>query len=229
MDVLVNLAKKYNFYRVSTTLNKPIVFHCVPGAGKSSLIRECCRLDSRFAAVTLGAEDERDLSGVSITKYKGEVPLCDYPLLDEYTLAEELEEGWFAIFGDPIQANNRVVLRAHFTCNLSKRFGKCTAQLLRELGFDVVAEGNDLVQIAGVFEEDPRDTVIYHECEVGRLLRSHSVEAYHISEIAGKTFESVTFVTACSHPAERASAYQCLTRHRKNLLILAPNATYTTP
>lgn len=228
MDVLVNLAKKYNFNRVCTTLNKPIVFHCVPGAGKSSLIRECCRTDSRFTAVTLGAEDERDLSGISITKYKGEVPLCDYPLLDEYTLAEELEEGWFAIFGDPIQANNRVVLRAHFTCNLSKRFGKCTAQFLRELGFDVIAEGDDLVQIAGIYEEDPRETVIYYECEVGRLLRSHSVEAYHISEITGKTFESVTFVTASDHPTERASAYQCLTRHRKNLLILAPNATYTT-
>nr|WGU30764.1 triple gene block 1 [Carya illinoinensis carlavirus 1] len=228
MDVLVNLAKKYNFNRVSTTLNKPIVFHCVPGAGKSSLIRECCRTDSRFAAVTLGAEDERDLSGVSILKYKGEVPLCDYPLLDEYTLAEDLEEGWFAIFGDPIQANNRVVLRAHFTCNLSRRFGKCTAQFLRELGFDVIAEGDDLVQIAGVYEEDPRDTVIYYECEIGRLLRNHSVEAYHISEIAGKTFESVTFVTASSSPTKRASAYQCLTRHRKNLLILAPNATYTT-
>lgn len=228
MDVLVNLAKKYNFNRVSTTLNKPIVFHCVPGAGKSSLIRECCRTDSRFAAVTLGAEDERDLSGVSISKYKGEVPPCDYPLLDEYTLAEDLEEGWFAIFGDPIQANNRVVLRAHFTCNLSKRFGKCTAQFLRELGFDVIAEGDDLVQIAGVYEEDPRDTVIYYECEVGRLLRSHSVEAKHISEIAGKTFESVTFVTASNHPTERASAYQCLTRHRKSLLILAPNATYST-
>nr|UGL76515.1 triple gene block protein 1 [Chrysanthemum virus R] len=227
MDVLVNLARKFGFHRVSTTLNKPIVFHCVPGAGKSTLIRECCRADSRFVAVTLGKEDERDLTGVGITKYLGVIPLCEFPLLDEYTLAENLSEGWFAIFGDPIQATNRVVLRANFTCNVSRRFGKCTAQLLRELNFDVIAEGEDIVQISGIYAEDPRDKIIYYEQEIGCLLKSHSVEASHISEIIGQTFDSVTFVTASNHPTDRASAYQCLTRHRKNLLILAPNASYS--
>lgn len=227
MDVLVNLAKKFGFCRISTTLNKPIVFHCVPGAGKSTLIRSCCRADNRFVAVTLGKEDERDLTGVGITKFTGVIPVCEYPLLDEYTLAESLEEGWFAVFGDPIQANNRVVLRAHFTCNLSRRFGQCTAQLLRDLGFDVEAEGEDVVQISGIYVEDPRDKIIYYEQEVGCLLKKHSVEASHISEVTGQTFDSVTFVTASEHPEDRASAYQCLTRHRKNLLILAPNASYT--
>lgn len=227
MDVLVNLAKNFGFHRVCTTLNKPIVFHCVPGAGKSTLIRECCRADSRFVAVTLGKEDERDLTGVGITKYSGSIPDCEYPILDEYTLAESLSEGWFAVFGDPIQAANRVVLRAHFTCNLSRRFGRCTAQFLRELGFDVVAEGEDIVQISGIYVEDPRDKIIYYEPEVGCLLKSHSVEASHITEVIGQTFDSVTFVTASEHPADRSSAYQCLTRHRKSLLILAPNASYS--
>nr|WBW48282.1 triple gene block 1 [Chrysanthemum virus R] len=226
MDVLVNLAKKFGFHRVCTTLNKPLVFHCVPGAGKSTLIRDCCRSDSRFIAVTLGKEDERDLTGVGIAKYSGSIPDCEFPLLDEYTLAESLSEGWFAVFGDPIQATNRVVLRAHFTCNLSRRFGSCTAQFLRELGFDVVAEGEDKIQISGIYAEDPRDKIIFYEPEVGCLLRSHSIEASHIKEVVGQTFDSVTFVTASEHPVDRSSAYQCLTRHRKCLLILAPNASY---
>jgi hypothetical protein len=83
------------------------------------------------------------------------------------------------------------------------------------------------VQIRDIFAVDPRDTVVFYEREVGELLAKHSVEALCVEEIRGKTFDSVTFVTAENSPKDRAKAFQCLTRHRRSLLILCPNATYS--
>lgn len=229
MDVLVNLACKYGFKRVNSSLGLPIVFHCVPGAGKTSLILECLKSDSRFAAVTAGVASERNLEGVIISKFNGSIPKCTFAILDEYTLLEQVPEGFFAIFGDPIQSNGGAVRPADFICNVSKRVGKCTAQLLRSFGFDIIShKEEDLVIIKDIYQVDPRDTVLYYEEEVGCLLSKHCVEAFNITEITGKTFRSVTFVTGENSPnSDRAKAFQCLTRHSDSLLILCPNASYT--
>lgn len=227
MDILVNLLCKYNFSRVSSRLEQPVVIHCVPGAGKSSLIRELIRQDNRFVAYTAGIPDEPDLSGCWIKKWEGSIPSGKLLLLDEYTLLDSLPEA-FAVFGDPVQLNSTVVREAHFTCNISRRFGTSTGQLLRELGWDIQAEGPDLVQVSNIFTVEPVGTVIYFEEEVGCLLRRHGVKAKSLAEIRGQTFTTVTFVTSESSPLiSRVSAYQCLTRHREALYILNPDATYT--
>nr|AXL97638.1 triple-gene-block protein 1 [Potato virus H] len=228
MDVLVDILNKYNFTRLCSKLEKPVVIHCVPGAGKTSLIRELIKVDSRFVAFTAGLEDEPHLSGRWIRKYTGVVPSEGLVILDEYTLLEELPTGLFAVFGDPIQSNTQVVRSAHFTSNLSRRFGRCTAVFLRELGFDVVAEAEDKVTVANIYKVDPFEQVVYFEDEVGCLLRAHAVEAKHYSQIVGQTFEKVTFVTSQSNlRSNRVAAYQCMTRHRKELLILNPDASFT--
>nr|QYF50181.1 MAG: triple gene block protein 1 [Guangdong betaflexivirus] len=229
MDVLLKFANKYKFERLSSKLDRPVVFHCVPGSGKSSCIREILAFDSRFAAYTLGAEDPPNLTNNRIKKYTGTVDEGQINLLDEYNLRAANTETFFAVFGDPIQANLDYSLRANFICRVSQRFGKCTAQLLDDLGFEVEAFGEDAVQIGGIYEVDPRDTIIYYEESVGCLLRRHSLEAFHISEIVGQTFESTTFVTSHSRlpRTDRATVFQCLTRHRRNLLIMCPNGSYT--
>lgn len=228
MDVLVNLARKFGFKRLNNTLHLPIVFHCVPGAGKTSLILECIKADSRFVAVTAGVPSERNLEGISIGKFDGSVPGGSFPILDEYTLLERLPEGFFAVFGDPIQSLGGVIKPADFTCNVSRRIGQCTAQLLRSLNFDIVSQKEeDLVIIKDIYQVDPQDTVLYYEAEVGCLLKRHCVKAYNITEVTGQTFRSVTFVTGENRPeADRAKAYQCLTRHSSSLLILCPDASY---
>lgn len=227
MDVIVELLHKYKFDRLSNKLVCPIVVHCVPGAGKSSLIRELIELDDRFCAYTAGVEDQPRLSGNWIRKWCGEQEENKLTILDEYTLLAEAPTT-FALFGDPIQSNTGAVRRADFVCSVSKRFGSATCGLLRELGWEVRSERADLVQISDIYTKDPLGVVIYFEEEVGCLLRSHGVEALSLKEIVGQTFEVVTFVTSENSPSiNRAAAYQCMTRHRSALHILCPNATYT--
>jgi hypothetical protein len=230
MDVLVDLLLKFGFKRLSSRLTTPIVVHCVPGAGKSTLIRELLDLDTRFYAYTAGVPDSPRLNGRWIRA------LEEYPgtegqlvIVDEYTLLDKLPFEPFAVFGDPIQSNSKGVLPAHFTCNFSRRFGLATSNLLRDLGWDVIAEGSDVVQISDIFGVEPIGTVVYFEAEVGCLLRSHCVEAKSLAEIRGQTFDIVTFVTSENCPSsDVCAAFQCLTRHREALHILCPNATYTT-
>nr|WEY04248.1 25K protein [Potato virus M] len=227
MDVIVDLLYKYKFERLSNKLVCPIVIHCVPGAGKSSLIRELLELDSRFCAYTAGVEDQPRLSGNWIRKWSGQQPEGKFVVLDEYTLLTEVPPV-FALFGDPIQSNTSAVQRADFVCSVSRRFGSATCGLLRELGWDVRSEKADLVQVSDIYTKEPLGKVVFFEEEVGCLLRSHGVEALSLQEITGQTFEVVTFVTSENSPViNRAAAYQCMTRHRTALHILCPDATYT--
>nr|QQP18691.1 triple gene block 1 protein [Soybean carlavirus 1] len=227
MDVLVNILGKYGFTRVNTSLKNPVVINCVPGAGKSSCIRELLEVDSRFVAFTAGLEDKPNIRGKWIRKFTGTVEEGKFNLLDEYTLVEKLPTNLFAVFGDPLQSNLSTPLCADFICSHSRRFGTATAQLLRDLNFNVTAEGLDCVQIADIFSVDPRDQILFFEKEVGELLCRHNLDAKHISEVVGQTFDSVTFVTGERGPTSAVEAFQCLTRHRKSLLILCPDASYT--
>ncbi|NP_612809.1 25 kDa protein [Blueberry scorch virus] len=226
MDVLVKYLVKNNFERQSSNLTLPIVVHSVPGAGKSTLIRELITADPRFSALTFGKADPPNLRGAFIRSAFGATPYPEFTLIDEY-LEGEVLEGAFAVFADPLQGGPGIPLRAHFIKRISHRFGSQTSALLTSLGFEVEACGEDRVEIADIFKRDPVGVVLYHEKEIGVLLAAHSVEAYCIKEVRGQTFESVTFVTAESAPVlDRALSFQCLTRHRKTLL-LCPNATYT--
>nr|QQG34554.1 TGB1 [Tagetes carlavirus 1] len=231
MDVLISFSSKYKFERLYSKFESPIVFHCVPGAGKSSCIREILAFDSRFEAYTLGPEDPANLSNNRIRAFTGSLDKSKYNILDEYNLREVDKKEFIAVFGDPIQACVEHSLRAQFICRISRRFGTCTSQFLRTLGFEVEATGEDSVQLGGLYEVDPLDTIIYYEEDVGCLLRRHLLEAFDITEVVGQTFDSVTFVTSHSvlPRADRAKVFQCLTRHRRSLLIMCPNGTYSAP
>ncbi|UUB84581.1 triple gene block protein 1 [Blueberry virus S] len=227
MDVLVKYLVRNKFERLSSNLTLPIVVHSVPGAGKSTLIRELIVADSRFSAYTFGKPDQPNLKGVFIKPAGADKLEGEFTILDEY-LEGNVPVGTFAVFADPLQGGSGALLRAHFIKRISHRFGTNTAHFLQKLGFEVEAEGEDVVTVADIYKEEPAGVVLYHEKEIGALLANHSVEAYCIKELRGQTFESVTFVTAEQSPTlDRALSFQCLTRHRKSLLILCPDATYT--
>lgn len=227
MDILVKYLCKYSFVRLRSSLELPVVIHSVPGSGKSSLIREIVREDRRFGAITYGEPDTVDLTGRQIQS-ANDTPTCEFLLVDEYLNGPWIEKA-FAVFADPLQGGTIAPRPADFVCKISRRFGRCTALLLQELGFDVQATGEDTVQICDIYQVDPRDIIIFYEADVATLLARHGVQAFCVKELRGKTFESVTFVTSSSHISAdaRADVFQALTRHRSRLLVLCPNATFT--
>jgi hypothetical protein len=227
MDVLVDLLCKYKFERLTSHLSIPVVIHSVPGAGKTSLIRELIAADSRFSAYTYGKADQPSLTGAYIRSAEGELKEQEFTVFDEY-IAGSHPPWAFAVFADPSQGGEAPILRAHFVKRESHRFGAQTASLLRKLGYDIAASGEDTVEIADLYVKDPEGIVVYHEREVGQLLRAHGVESHCIQSIRGQTFDIVTYITAENSPiSDTALSFQCLTRHRKKLLILCPNASYT--
>nr|UGN60879.1 triple gene block protein 1 [Ligustrum virus A] len=227
MDVLVKYLNKYSFTRISATIRPPIVIHCVPGAGKTSLIREIIREDSRFAAFTCGVPDKPNLEGCWIQKIPESFPHDKFILIDEYTLSSVNFEA-FAVFGDPLQSNLSIPLQANFICKFSHRFGVNTAAFLQGLGHEVEAIGTDIVTIGDIYQIEPEGQIIFFEKEIGKLLCDHGVEAKSVEEVVGQTFECVTFVTTENQPLiDPVATFQCVTRHRKKLIVLCPNATYT--
>jgi GTPase SAR1 family protein len=226
MDVLVDLLCKYKFERVASCLSLPIVVHSVPGAGKTSLIRELISVDSRFSAYTFGKADKPNLTGAYIRSAEGTLEEQEFAIFDEYIAGDH--PSWaFAVFADPSQGGKAPTLRAQFVKRESHRFGSNTAVLLRELGFDIIARGEDSVEIADIYTKDPEGVVIYYEREVGNLISAHGIDSHCILSIRGQTFDTVTFITGKNSPAiDSTLSFQCLTRHRKRLLILCPDASY---
>jgi len=227
MEVFVSLLNKYKFTRLTSQLTLPIVVHSVPGAGKTSLIRELIATDSRFKAYTYGKADEPNIIGAYIRAAREDLVEEEFTVFDEYIAGKH--PNWaFAVFADPSQGGGSEVLRAHFSKVHSHRFGTATSELLKSLGYEITASGEDSVEIADIYSKDPEGVVVFHEEVVGSLLRNHAVESYCINEVRGQTFECVTFVTAENSPLlDRTLSFQCLTRHKKRLLILCPDATYS--
>nr|AXP79053.1 triple gene block protein 1 [Potato latent virus]QPD01718.1 TGB1 [Potato latent virus]WIW79788.1 triple gene block protein 1 [Potato latent virus] len=227
MDVLVNKALEFGFKRLSSVLKSPIVFHSVPGAGKTTLIRALLNSDSRFEGWTLAEGDKPNLEGVVIRKYVGG-EVGPFALLDEYCVEPEIAGKFYAVFGDPLQVNNIGFLRASWIKVETHRFGKATAQLLNQFGFEVSSSKADILVIADIFVGEPEGTVVYFEEEVGCLLKRHSLEAVHIDLVRGDSFPVVTFVTSENCMIlDKVRSFNCLTRHSEKLIILCPNATYS--
>jgi hypothetical protein len=234
MDCLINLALGSDFERVSVNHNGVLVFNCVPGAGKSTLIRKALRKDSRFVAFTFGKADPVGQRGRGILPaalFDSEATRGKLVLVDEYTEGDWRALGACAIFGDPQQASvNRLWPEPNFVCLLSKRFGAQTAALLRNLGHEVYSEKEDFVEWSGVFQGEPRGLVLAYEPEVIELIEDHHLDYRHPNCCRGITVEHVTFITSLDHfDVNRPDLqYLCLTRHSKSLLILSPNATLGT-
>lgn len=227
MNELISKLADNNYIRLGSKLGSPIVVNCVPGAGKTTLIRELIKEYSCFAAFSTVRADQENLVGRKIEKFTGEVPKDKLVILDEYQNLSTIPEGVFAVFGDPLQSCKPSSLEADFISLRSHRFGKHTEKLLRKLGFEVETNKEDTVSIEDIFEGDPEGQIVCFEEEVAKLLRSHSVEFLEPQNLQGLTFKSVTFVTTgLVTEANKHFHLICLTRHCDSLKILSPKATY---
>nr|QED43240.1 TGB1 [Garlic common latent virus]QED43246.1 TGB1 [Garlic common latent virus] len=229
MDVLVNKLLSFNFVRVSNKLSKPIIVNCVPGAGKSYLIRELLKEDERFLAYTFGADITETTDCITILRAPETKPSCNFIIIDEYQLGDWQRFEPIAIFGDPLQGSSEC-LRPHFTTDLTRRFGSSTCSFLQSIGFQIRSERTDICTIAEAANAELEGTVIAYGPEAEWLLKWYGVSYWKVCEIQGKTFDIVTLVTDYSVVTEsnRRDLYLCLTRHRDKLQILNGDATFTT-
>ncbi|UVJ49774.1 TGB1 [Rose virus C] len=229
MDVLLSVLARSNFIESNRFESKPFVFHCVPGAGKSTLIRELLSLDERFVAITFGKPDHPNLSGRFIQSSGVDKKVLEgkLVLIDEYNCGPYWEFKAFAVFGDPLQKVSKT-LRANYINFETKRFGQSTCALLNSLGFEVTSNKEDVVEIAEIIGGEPEGLVVAVESEAVDIVRDSGYECYCIEELRGITAEVVTFVAASNKPPPelREEIFVALTRHRSKLLILAPDAYY---
>lgn len=227
MNELISKLADNNYIRLGSKLGNPIVINCVPGAGKTTLIRELLKEHNNFAAFSTVRADQENLIGRKIEKFTGEVPNDKLVILDEYQNLPTIPKGVFAVFGDPLQSCKPSSLEADFISFKSHRFGKSTEGLLKTLGFKVETDKEDVVTIENIFEGEPIGQVICFEEEVATLLRSHSVEFLEPKDLQGLTFKSVTFVTTgLVTETNKHFHLICLTRHSDFLKVLSPEAIY---
>ena len=228
MDVLIS--KLRDRFDLISTSTKPLVVNCVPGSGKSTLIRELILQDSRFVAYTGGEADFPSLTARYIRKFESEVEEDKLCILDEYQVVDPIHYSKFVVlFGDPQQAFLQRPPLANFTCIVSHRFGKNTAYYLRKSGIDVVSDKEDKFSIDYIFTGKIVGVVVAFESAVLKLLDSHNCAYLQPKDIRGCTFEKVTYVTTGTSLAtcERHLAYICVTRHTEELLILSANVVNT--
>nr|UZP17168.1 triple gene block 1 [Cowpea mild mottle virus] len=227
MNELLTLLSKYNFTRLGHKLGDPIVVNCVPGAGKTTLIRELLASSDSFIAYSTVRADPPNLTGRRIEKLPTELPKGKFIVLDEYQNLKDLPSGLFAVFGDPLQSLTPLNLPATFITTNTHRFGKSTCSILNTLDFKIESSKEDLVVVEDIFKGELEGTVICFESEVASLLNRHAVEFLLPCEFQGETFKVVTFVTSgVINLSNKSKHLICLTRHSEKLKILCPNADY---
>lgn len=230
MDCVYKILLDCGFERVNNPTGI-VVVHCVPGGGKTSAIRLILAASSRFRAVTFGVAERDNIAGTAIRGAAFEPTSATGELLivDEYCIGDWRPLRPAVVFGDPCQGVVTEALRPHFIKLRTERFGESTCKLLRSLNFDIHSGKEDIVDFATPYSRDLEGQVIAFGKEAEDLLRKHSVPFKSVCCVRGLTFDVVTLVTGvcCISEADPVELYQCLTRHRKKLLILNPDAALT--
>lgn len=231
MDIVLGELERSNFTRVARVNRGALVVHCVPGAGKSSLIRRLLNSSTIFVAYTFGVADPVNLSGRRILPAKEyrDFGAPSFVIVDEYTEGDWEKLNPRVIFGDPCQsASETNNLIADFICTKTLRFGKNTCELLRSFGFTIESDLEDEVIIKRAVGAEVVGELIVTDCEAATYAESHGVEYKDVCAVRGSTFPEVTLLTSQeSIPSvSRANFYLCLTRHQRKLTILTPDAVF---
>nr|SNQ27847.1 triple gene block protein 1 [Elm carlavirus] len=231
MNSVLDVLCEFGFSRISISSERPLVVHCVPGAGKSTAIRSILRSCENSVAYTFGVCDPAQIEGCRIRSASEwhEPNSGTIVIVDEYTEGDFKSLKPTVVFGDPCQAPvSAITLKPHFICKSTKRFGKETCNLLRSLGYEINSEKGDTLVHEPIFEGELEGVIVAFESDVKHLLAEHYCEFLDICEIRGKTFEVVTFVTSTEgKPVKNLEKYyQCLTRHSSKLKILSPDASF---
>jgi hypothetical protein len=198
----------------------PIVVHAVAGAGKTTFLRSL--LAFRDTEIfTAGTHDPLSLTGKHIRCAQAPIPGA-FNILDEYPAwPTYCSEPWQALFADNLQ-HPQPALRAHFTCNLTYRFGEDTAAALRQLGFSVFtrqpARTCAGLSWANLFVGCIFGQVITLDSAAHNLALSHGLNPLTAEAARGLEFDITTVLTTAEHVHDlpwRELVYVALTRHRQ--------------
>ncbi|AMX81290.1 TGB1 [Pepper virus A] len=223
MLCVINKLVDCGFSRVGPSLNKPLIINCVPGGGKTTIIRQLLEEFDHLVAYTTASPDPINLKGNQIKALPATPEEGKLVILDEYQNLAKLPDWVDIAFGDPLQSCNPNLLSADFLSYRTHRFGRNTCGLLGRLGFRVESDLEDSVVFEGLFEGELEGQILCCEQEVEELLTSHSVEFLTPRTAQGKTFEVVTFCCSERPLANNLHLYLiCLTRHTSKLRILNP-------
>nr|BAU45635.1 triple gene block protein1 [Hydrangea ringspot virus]BAU45641.1 triple gene block protein1 [Hydrangea ringspot virus] len=224
MDTLVSELQRLGYTRTNLPLSRPLVIHAVAGAGKSTLLRHLLTLPQPFYVQTHGIPDPPNLSQRYIRP--ANVPLSNhFNILDEYP-AVPVKGSWDALIADPLQHPENC-LPPHFTRNVTHRFGPDTCSLLSSLGIDIVSAPDseqDTLTLSPIFEGTLQGQILALDTDCARLLEAHGVPFLCPRKVLGLEFPTVTVVSLSplkQHPSPQ-ELYIALTRHRKELHVLAP-------
>lgn len=231
MDSVYKVLLECGFERINNS-SGIVVVHCVPGGGKTSAIRRILAISPKFRAVTFGVAETENLSCTAILPATAEAKSRpgEVLIVDEYCIGDWRALDPAVVFGDPCQGVLTEALRPNFIKRKTERFGVNTCELLRTLGFEVYSDKEDLVEFNTPYAQELEGQVIALGVDAEFLLKRHNVPFKSTCCIRGLTFDVVTLVTGicCTTEAEPKDLYQCLTRHRRKLLVLNPDAALTT-
>lgn len=227
MNRVCEILEEASFVRTNFPLSQPLVVHGVPGSGKTTVVKKLLKFEPALKAITAGVPFHNfDNSGLHKKEesFSGEVDIVDeYPIFDLRRVKSDL------VLCDPFQHSGRT-LDAHYISLRSHRFGRNTASLLKTFGLNIVAEKEDEVEFGCCFTEDPEGTIIAFEPDIVELLIKHQVQAKLPEEVLGNNDDVVTFYTSKEElrrdDQEFNRFYISLTRHKRKLKILSPDASF---
>ncbi|UXX34104.1 triple gene block protein 1 [Pseudostellaria heterophylla carlavirus 2] len=230
MDVLIKRLLDSGFERHVVESRGYLIVSCVPGAGKSTFIRDLIASDSRFVACTFGKPDKISNAGNRILDVRA---VEDYN--GAYLICDEFQEGdWKALkaccfFGDLEQSFlDQGNIKPNFTLTKTLRFGSSTCTLLQSFGFKITSEKQDEVLINSPENAIIHPNIIAIGTQAEKLLCYYRLEFKRPGEVRGCTFDKVTLLTDYNTITEelRSEFYVALTRHRACLEIVCPDATF---
>nr|ADE10203.1 triple gene block protein [Hydrangea ringspot virus] len=223
MDTLVSELQRLGYTRTNLPLSRPLVIHAVAGAGKSTLLRHLLTLPQPFYVQTHGIPDPPNLSQRYIRP--ANVPLSNhFNILDEYLRSQSKDPGTPS---SRTPSNTQKTASPHFTRNVTHRFGPDTCSLLSSLGIDIVSAPDseqDTLTLSPIFEGTLQGQILALDANCARLLEAHGVPFLCPRKVLGLEFPVVTVVSLSplkQHPSPQ-ELYIALTRHRKELHVLAP-------
>nr|QQG34684.1 TGB1 [Caper carlavirus 1] len=229
MEVVYDILRVY-CERTCKPLAKPVVVCCVPGFGKTTVIRTI--ITRVHCNVVNGAGVHSDRSK-AITYARGVNREVELNILDEFQEYRGDFGVFDVIFGDPEQAElvrRQGLPEPHYVGHLSHRFGVTTANLLRSIGYTITAAtSEDTVQFEDPYVSDSVGQVVIFQTGVARSLSKHSIPYKTVAEVRGLEFDNVSVYVEypiCS--CELHLLYVALTRHRTRLLVFQLNANPTT-
>ncbi|QLI58026.1 triple gene block protein 1 [Rubus virus 1] len=223
MNTILELLEEFDFERTSFPFSSPLVIHAVPGSGKTSLLREALLLDPTISVCTFGEPDKTNLEGRYIQPAIGCSPSEEeFYVLDEY-LSGNWKGNWKVLLSDPFQ-NSGHCLAAHFVKRVTKRFGKSTCKLLKELGWSVESDKEDEVTFEELIGSTPSGLTICLEKDVEGYLKGHNCPFKKPCQVRGLTEELVSVVVSRDlKDLFSPELFVALTRHTRKLRILMLN------